>query len=439
MPARVYPRAYPLKSANRAPASAGRRPGFASLAAPMSTAADPLSSPSLRRFLAARFCASLSYQIVSVAVGWQVYALSGSALDLGLIGLAQFLPMMCLTLVVGHVADRYDRRRIVAICMALEALATLVLAAAALHGFGGTALIYTTVIVMSSARAFEAPTLPTLIPAIVPRDGIPRATALSASSNQIAQIAGPALGGIGYGIGTGWVYCAASLIYGVGLVSILRVRTQRPPAHKAPTTWHTLFAGIRFIASRRILLGTLSLDLFAVLLGGATALLPVFAKDILDAGPWALGALRAAPALGAALTSLALARLTMGEHVGRMLFGALMLFGIATVAFGLSTSIPVSLAALAVLGAADSISVVVRSSLVQLHTPDEMLGRVSAVNTLFVGASNQLGEFESGLTAALLGTVPAVVLGGLGTMAVAGLWMWWFPELRKLKTLAPGP
>ncbi|KCB23767.1 MFS transporter [Bordetella hinzii] len=396
----------------------------------------PLSRPAFRRFLAARFCTSLAYQIVSVAVGWQIYALTGSALDLGLIGLAQFLPMMCLTLLVGHVADRYDRRRIVAICMALEAGATLLLAAAALQGFGGKALVYLTVVVISSARAFEAPTLPTLIPAIVPREWIPRATALSASSNQIAQIAGPALGGIGYGIGAGWVYCAASVMYLFGLVSILRVRTERAPARKAPTTWRTLFAGIGFIARRRILLGTLSLDLFAVLLGGATALLPVFAKDVLDAGPWALGALRAAPAVGAALMSLALARLSLGNHVGRLLFSALFLFGLATVVFGLSTSIPLSLCALAVLGAADSVSVVVRSSLVQLNTPDEMLGRVSAVNTLFIGTSNQLGEFESGLTAALFGTVPAVVLGGLGTMAVAGLWMWWFPELRKLKSLS---
>ncbi|AHV92883.1 major Facilitator Superfamily protein [Bordetella holmesii 41130] len=372
---------------------------------------------------------------MSVAVGWQIFALTGNALDLGLIGLAQFLPMMCLTLVVGHVADRYDRRRIVAVCMALEGAATLLLAVAAVQGFGGKALVYLTVMVISSARAFEAPTLPTLIPAIVPRAWIPRATALSASSNQIAQIAGPALGGIGYGIGAGWIYGIASLMYVFGLVSILRVRTERAPPHRAPTTWHTLFAGIRFIASRRLLLGTLSLDLFAVLLGGATALLPVFAKDILHAGPWALGALRAAPAVGAALMSLMLARMTMERHVGRLLFGALFLFGLATIVFGLSTAIPLSLGALVVLGAADSISVVVRSSLVQLNTPDEMLGRVSAVNTLFIGTSNQLGEFESGVTAAMFGTVAAVVLGGVGTIAVAGIWMWKFPELRKLTSL----
>ncbi|CAB3666675.1 enterobactin exporter EntS [Achromobacter denitrificans] len=398
---------------------------------------SPLSRPAFLHFLCARVGASLAFQIVSVAVGWQVYELSGSALDLGLIGLAQFLPMAVLTLVVGHVADRYDRRRIVAICMAIEALATLTLALAALHGLGGRPLIYVTLIVMSSARAFEAPTLTTLIPAIVPRAWLPRATALSSSGGQIAQIAGPALGGVGYGLGAGWIYCVAAALYLTAFASIASMAVDRAPPRKEPTTWRTLFAGITFIFQRRLLLGTLSLDLFAVLLGGATALLPIFAKDILQAGPWALGALRAAPACGAMLMSLTLARLTLGEHVGRLLFGALLLFGVATTVFGLSTSIPLSVAALVVLGAADAISVVVRSSLVQLNTPDHMLGRVSAVNTLFVSASNQLGEFESGMLAALVGAVPAVVIGGVGTVAVAGLWMWWFPELRKLRSLTP--
>lgn len=391
---------------------------------------SPLYRPAFLHFLFARIGASLAFQIVSVAVGWQIYALSGSALDLGLIGLAQFLPMAALTLVVGHVADRYDRRKIVAICMAVETLATLLLAIAALHGVGGKTLIYATLIIMSSARAFEAPTLTTLIPAIVPREWLPRATALSSSGGQIAQIAGPALGGIGYGLGAGWIYCVAAALYLCGFACIASMSIDRAPPRREPTTWRTLFAGITFIFQRRILLGTLSLDLFAVLL-------PIFAKDILDAGPWALGALRAAPACGAMLMSLTLARLSLGEHVGRLLFGALILFGLATTVFGLSTSIPLSVGALVVLGAADAISVVVRSSLVQLNTPDHMLGRVSAVNTLFVGASNQLGEFESGVMAALLGAVPAVVVGGLGTIAVAGLWMHWFPELRRLRTLHP--
>ncbi|MPT40646.1 MAG: MFS transporter, partial [Achromobacter sp.] len=310
---------------------------------------SPLSRPAFLHFLCARVGASLAFQIVSVAVGWQVYELSGSALDLGLIGLAQFLPMAVLTLVVGHVADRYDRRRIVAICMAIEALATLTLALAALHGLGGRPLIYATLIVMSSARAFEAPTLTTLIPAIVPRAWLPRATALSSSGGQIAQIAGPALGGVGYGLGAGWIYCVAAALYLTAFASIASMAVDRAPPRKEPTTWRTLFAGITFIFQRRLLLGTLSLDLFAVLLGGATALLPIFAKDILQAGPWALGALRAAPACGAMLMSLTLARLTLGEHVGRLLFGALILFGLATTVFGLSTSIPLSVGALVVL------------------------------------------------------------------------------------------
>ncbi|WP_334162250.1 MATE family efflux transporter [Achromobacter insolitus] len=245
----------------------------------------------------------------------------------------------------------------------------------------------------------------------------------------------PALGGVGYGLGAGWIYCVAAALYLSAFASIATLVIERAPPRKEPTTWRTLFAGITFIFQRRLLLGTLSLDLFAVLLGGATALLPIFAKDILNAGPWALGALRAAPACGAALMSLTLARLSLGEHVGRLLFGALIVFGLATTVFGLSTSIPLSIAALVVLGAADAVSVVVRSSLVQLNTPDHMLGRVSAVNTLFVGTSNQLGEFESGVMAAMFGAVPAVVIGGIGTIAVAGLWMRWFPELRKLKSL----
>ncbi|WP_186332300.1 MFS transporter [Bordetella genomosp. 13] len=397
---------------------------------------SPLSRPAFLHFLAGRFGASLSFQIVSVALGWQVYELTGSALDLGLIGLAQFLPMAVLTLAVGHVADRYDRRTIVAVCMVIEAVAALVLALTALYGIGGRTLLYAMIVLISSARAFEAPTLPTLLPAIVPRAWIPRATAMSTSSNQVAMIAGPALGGVGYGLGAGWIYCIAAAMYLVSFSCMVTMVIERAPPRREVTTLRTLFAGITFIFQRRILLGTLSLDLFAVLLGGAVALLPIYAKDILQAGPWALGALRAAPACGAVLMALLLARHNLlGERIGPMLFGALMLFGLATVVFGVSTSIPVSVAALVLLGASDAISVVVRSSLVQLNTPDEMLGRVSAVNTLFVGTSNQLGEFRAGLSAAWMGAVPAVVLGGIGTVAVAALWMWWFPELRKLKSL----
>jgi len=317
----------------------------------------------------------------------------------------------------------------------VEACAALTLAVSALTHAGGRPLLYGMVVLMSIARAFESPTLPTLLPALVSRLAIPRATAMSTSANQIAQILGPALGGVGYGLGAGWVYGVAALFFFTGFVSIVTVAVPHQPPRNQAVTLSTLFAGIKFIFQRRILLGTLSLDLFSVLLGGATALLPIYAKDILHAGPWALGLLRAAPACGGILMALVLARHSLRGHIGRQLFSALFVFGLATVVFGLSTSVPVSIAALLALGAADTISMVVRSSLVQLNTPNEMLGRVSAVNMLFVGTSNQLGEFESGLTAALLGTVPAVVVGGIGTIIVAGLWMWWFPELRRLRSL----
>jgi len=391
--------------------------------------------PAFACFLLARFSASLAYQMVSVAVGWQIYALTGDPLHLGLIGLAQFAPMLLLTLVVGHVADRYDRRRIVAVCMAIEALAAGALAWVSLSGQATQAVVYTAVIIMSAARAFEAPTLPALIPAVVPRAIIARATALATSANQIAQIAGPSLGGVGYGLGAGWVYLFAAGCYLTGLAAMLKMRVDRSPPRKEPTTLRTLLAGFTFIASRRILLGTLTLDLFAVLLGGATALLPVFAKDILHAGPWALGVLRTAPACGAVAMAFILGRNGLTGKVGTTLFCALFVFGAATIVFGLSHSITLSVVALTILGAADAVSVVVRASLVQLNTPTEMLGRVSAINTLFVGTSNQLGEFRAGMMAAATGAVPAVVLGGVGTIVIAALWMWRYPELRRLRSL----
>ena len=402
------------------------------------TGPDAESGPmptGFRHFLLARMGSSFAYQIVSVALGWQVYAMTGNALDLGLIGLMQFLPMALLTLFVGQAADRYDRRTIVAICLVVEAFCALALMAVSLTGAGGQPLLYGLVVLMSIARAFESPTLPALLPALVPRSAITRATAMSTSANKLAQILGPVLGGVGYGLGAGWVYCAAALLFLVSCASVATMAVRGQPRRAEPVTLSTLLAGIKFIFQRQVLLGTLSLDLFCVLLGGATALLPIYAKDILHAGPWALGLLRGAPAFGAIFMSLVLARYSLRGRIGRQLFISLFVFGVATVVFGLSKSISVSVVALAVLGAADSVSMVVRGSLVQLHTPDEMLGRVSAVNMLFIGTSNQLGEFESGVTAAWWGAVPAVVVGGIGTIVVAGLWMWWFPELRRLRTL----
>ncbi|HEY0297452.1 MAG TPA: MFS transporter [Bordetella sp.] len=402
------------------------------------TGPDAASGPlpaAFRHLLLTRMGSSFAYQIVSVALGWQVYAMTGNPLDLGLIGLAQFLPMLVLTLFVGQAADRYNRRAIVAICLTVEACAALALGASALTGTGGRGLLYGLVVLMSIARAFESPTLPTLLPALVPRASIARGTAMFTSANQAAQILGPALGGVGYGLGAGWVYCVAALLFLLAMLSIVTVAVPHQARRNEVVTLGTFFAGIKFIFQRRILLGTLSLDLFSVLLGGATALLPIYAKDILHAGPWALGLLRASPACGAILMSLALARHSLRGHIGRQLFSALLVFGLATVVFGLSRSIPLSIFALATIGAADSLSMVVRGTLVQLNTPNEMLGRVSAVNMLFVGTSNQLGEFESGLTAALLGAVPAVIVGGVGTIVVTLLWMWWFPELRRLRSL----
>jgi MFS family permease len=386
-------------------------------------------------FLVARGASSMSFQMLAVAVGWQIYHLTGSAFDLGLIGLAQFLPMVCLTLFVGQVADRFDRPRIVAVCMAIESLAALGLAAGVLGGWLTREMVYGLVVVGAAARAFESPTNATLLPALVPREQLQRATALSASTNQTAQILGPACGGFIYAFHPGAAFLIVGILFTTGafLVASLKLAA-RPPARE-PVTLASVFSGIHFIRSKPVMLGTISLDLFAVLLGGATALLPIYAHDILQTGPWGLGILRSAPAVGAVAMSLVLAHRPMAGPIGKILFGALLCFGAATIVFAVSTWLPLSLLALVVLGASDSVSVVVRSTLVQLMTPNEMLGRVSAVNMLFIGTSNQLGEFESGTTAAWFGAVPSVVIGGIGTMLVSLLWMRLFPALREIRSL----
>lgn len=399
---------------------------------------DPAPEADTKRFfhfLMARIASSLSFQMLSVAVGWQIYHLTGSAFALGLVGLCQFLPMVALTLLVGHVADRFDRRRIVAVCMAIEALCAALLAIGVITQLLTLPAIYVLIVLGGCARAFESPTIATLIPALVPRSALPRATAWSTSSNQTAQIVGPALGGAVYAISAGAAFAASAVLFTTGTLLLLSLKLARRPPSRAPVTLSSLFSGIAFIRSHPIILGTISLDLFAVLLGGATALLPIFADHILNTGPWGLGMLRSSPAIGALVMSLFLARHPLNGAIGRILFGSLLTFGAATVVFALSRSIPLSVGALIVLGAADAVSVVVRTTLVQLQTPDDMLGRVSAVNMLFVGTSNQLGEFESGASAALLGTVPAAVLGGIGTIVVSLLWMKWFPGLRRMRSL----
>jgi MFS family permease len=381
-------------------------------------------------FLSARACSSFAFQMQSVAIGWQVYALTGSAFDLGLIGLAQFLPIMALTLAAGHVADRYDRRWITAACQVVEFATSATLTAGVAMGWLSMNAILASVTVLGAARAFESPTLSALMPGLVAEGQLQHASAWSASANQTATIIGPACGGLLYAVGAPIPFGFTATLFLLAAVLVALIRMDRPMTVREPATLRSVLSGITFIWTRPAVLGAISLDLFAVLLGGATALLPIYARDILHTGSWGLGVLRAAPAAGALLTSILLARRPLRRHAGRFMFGAVIVFGLATIVFALSRSLPVSIAALALLGAADVVSVVIRFTLVQMRTPDAMRGRVSAVNMLFIGTSNQLGEFESGATAALLGAVPAALLGGVATIGVAVLWMWLFPELR---------
>jgi len=384
-------------------------------------------------FWSSRVLATLALQMQTVAVGWQLYSLTGSALDLGLVGLVQFVPTIVLTLIVGQVADRYDRRLVVVVCELAQAGAGGVLALGSLGGWLTRDGILTLVAILGAARAFENPARAAFVPRLVPLALLPRAIASVTSAGQTARIVGPALGGVLYTLGPATVYAVVAALYVVGATLIAFVRDDQPARVPDELTPASLFSGIAFIWRQRLLLGLMSLDLFAVLLGGATALLPIYARDILDTGPWGLGLLRAAPAVGALAISLVLTRHPVDRRAGPVLFAAVFVFGLATLVFGVSTSLRVSLAALVVLGASDLLSVVIRQSLVQIRTPDGMRGRVSAVHSLFTGTSNQLGEFESGLLAALFGAVPAVLIGGAGTLVVAAVWMYRFPELRRFE------
>jgi len=386
-------------------------------------------------FWFARVFAMLARQMVAVAVGWQVYALTGSALDLGFVGLAQFLPSFLLVLVAGHVADHCDRRRVVQVCMLIETCAALALCLGSAQGRIDAPAIFALVFVIGAARAFEMPTMQAIVPALVPEPLLARAIAANASASQTAIIAGPALGGLLYVAGPVVVYGTSAAFFALTAVIVHLVQIRRSAPQAAPVGLSSVLDAIRFIRSRPAVLGAISLDMFAVLLGGATALLPIYARDILHTGPWGLGLLRSATAVGALGMALGLARRPFRGNAGRRMFGAVALFGVATIVFGVSRWFALSLVALAVLGASDMISVVVRQSLVQLRTPDHMRGRVSAVNTLFIGTSNQLGEFESGVTAAWLGVVPSVIVGGLGTLAIVLLWMRLFPALASVDRL----
>ena len=387
--------------------------------------------------LGARSAGIIAYQMVAVAVGWQIYSLTGRPLDLGLVGLVQFIPSALLVFVVGHTADRYDRRRIVSLAQLLEATALLVMVSATLGQWISREVIFLLIFIIGCARAFEFTTMQTMVPSLVEPEELPRAMAVNASVAQASIIIGPMLGGFIYVAGPSVVYrfSAALFLFSAIVISCLRIR--HIPRTREPVSLGRLFAGVAFIWSRPVLLGAISFDLFAVLLGGATALLPIYARDILLASPRGLGLLRSAPAVGAFFSSLYMARFPLRQNVGRKMFNSVALFGAATIVFALSTSMVVSFLALIILGGADMLSVVIRSSLVQLETPDEMRGRVSAVNSVFIGASNQLGEFESGVTAAWFGVVPAAVLGGVGTLLVVGLWRYLFPQLASRDQLQP--
>jgi len=384
--------------------------------------------PFLAFWLARVFTAS-GFQMLTVAIGWHLYQLTGNVLDLGLVGLVEFAPRVLFMLHTGHVADRYDRRKVAALCQCLQGLIALALALGSATDQVSRELIFVLAFLLGATRSYEMPATQALLPNVVPAGLFPRAVAASASATQSATIVAPAVGGFLYAFGSGWVYGPTVALYAIACVLTLSLQARGQVVQRGRATVESLLAGIRFIRSRPDILGAISLDLFAVLLGGATALLPVFAKDILLTGPLGLGLLRSAPAVGALLMSVWLARFPFERKVGRTMFTAVGVFGVATIAFGLSTSFWFSLAVLVVLGAADMISMVIRGAFVQLHTPDEMRGRVSAVNGLFIGASNQLGEFESGVTAHWFGTVPAVVMGGVGTLVVTGVWIKLFPTL----------
>jgi MFS family permease len=390
----------------------------------------PLRSfPAFMRLWYSRLASTSANQMLMVAVGWQMYELTGSAWDLGLVGLLQFMPALLLVLVAGHVVDQFHRARIAALCMLAQVAIAATLAAAAHQHWASRELLLAISVLLGTVKAFQMPAQQALTPALVPPEVLPRALAFSSMGSQAAIVAGPALGGFIYVAGAPAVYAVCATLFGLAGLLINGVRYDHAPPASREISLATLMGGVHFVRHRPVVLGAISLDLFAVLLGGATALLPIFAKDILHTGPWGLGLLRAAPAAGAFALALLLSRWPITRRSGHVLLGAVALYGVATLVFGLSTSFGLSMAALGVGGAADMVSVVIRQSLVQLDTPDEMRGRVSAVNSVFIGASNQLGEFESGATAALLGPVGSVLLGGIGTLVVAALWLKLFPAL----------
>lgn len=391
--------------------------------------------PDFRSLQAARGAITLAIQMQSVAVGWQVYAATEDPLDLGLVGLVQFLPMLALTLVAGRTADRTDRAQILTWCFAGFALVpALLLGTVVLQA--PVVAIWAVLAFFAVPRVFSGPAASALLAEIVPAEDLSNAVAWSSTVWQINAVLGPAIGGGLYAIGgPGLVYATALGLSALATLALRPIRRRGAPVQHKAAAWADVLEGVRFVRSRPVILGAITLDLFAVLLGGATALLPIYAKDILLLGPWGLGLMRAAPAIGAATMALGLAWRPVERRSGVVLLAAVAVFGLATLGFGVATTPAVAFACLVVVGAADMISVVIRQTLVQLHTPDALRGRVSAVNQVFIGASNELGEFESGVAAAAIGPVPAVVAGGVGTLLVVAMTALGFPALRRADRL----
>src|SRR5581483_11801556 len=388
--------------------------------------------PNFVLYEASRFFIVLALEMQSVAVGWQVYDITKRPLDLGYVGLAQFLPGFVLFLFGGHVADLFDRRKLLMVCYAAFAACSGLLLAISWKASQSVHLIYLVLVLLGSVRSFNWPASRALLPQLVPEEHFPNAVAWNASVFQGATIIGPAVGGLLYGFfkGPGVVYGIALLAAVVATSLTIRIRPRATALSKEPVSIHTVLAGFRYIWDKKVVLGSISLDMFAVLLGGAVALLPVYAREILHTGPWGLGLLRSAPAVGAAAMAILVAHRPIRRRAGMTMLWCVAGFGIFTIVFGISRDLIVSMIALFLVGASDMVSVIIRATLVQVATPDAMRGRVNAVDMLFIGVSNELGEFESGLTAHWFGTVPAVVLGGIGTLLVIATWAWLFPELR---------
>ncbi|KMV70882.1 MFS transporter [bacteria symbiont BFo2 of Frankliniella occidentalis] len=396
---------------------------------------SPFSHRGFRHYLIAQTCSSLSFQIVSLAVSWQIYAITHSAFMLGMIGLMQFLPSVLLALPAGHLADQYNRKTLIVTGQVVECIAVVGLIALPLMSWLYTSALLGLVALFSIAKAVEGPANTSLLPALLPPELLSKAMATNQVFREAMVIAGPMIGGLLYVYSPQAAYGVAALAYLLALVMIATVRYVPVALERLPMTMKNLFAGLHFIFERKDVLGVISLDLFAVLLGGVTALLPIFAQDILHTGPWGLGALRAAPSVGALLTGIWISRRVFTRHTGLIMFGCVAGFGVATLVFALSHTIILSLLALVALGGFDMVSMVIRGAMVQLDTPDAMRGRVNAVNSIFINTSNQFGEFETGVLASMVGTVPAAVVGGVGTLVVVAIWMKLFPSLRRRQQL----